>query len=80
MVSFPWRDAQSMTELEKEDKQSFLNLVLEAADTGDRSKVIAWWRDKFPGYKWWCFNPNFQFVLSDDGEDSCMMSAGSRTG
>jgi len=55
--------------LTDEEKQAFLDAVLEAADTGDRSKVIKFWRKHFPGYKWWLVGPDFPFVLPDDGRD-----------
>lgn len=50
-------------------KQEFLNLVLEAAKTDDKSKLAAWWREHFPGYKMWLLGPEFQVVLPDDGSD-----------
>lgn len=53
-------------------QQKFLDLVLETAETGDKSKLAAWWREHFPGYKWWCFGPSFQIVLPDDGSDECV--------
>jgi hypothetical protein len=52
-----------------EEKQKFLGLILEAVDTGDRTKVIEFWREHFPGYKWWLIGPDFLFVLPDDGRD-----------
>lgn len=48
-------------------QQEFLNLVLEAAETGDKTKLAEWWREHFLGYKWWLLGPNFPFVLPDDG-------------
>lgn len=49
------------------EQQRFMGLVLEAGETGDKSKLVAWWREHFPGYKWWLFSPSFQAVLPDDG-------------
>ena len=49
------------------EKNEFLNLVLEAAETGDKTKLAEFWRKRFPGYKWWLLGPNFPFVLPDDG-------------
>lgn len=50
-------------------QQEFLNLIFESAETGDDSKLIAWWREHYPGYKWWLVGPNFTRVLPDDGRD-----------
>ena len=51
------------------EKQEFLNLIIEAAKTGDKSELAKWWRKLFPGYKWWLVGPDFPFVLPDDGRD-----------
>lgn len=50
-----------------EERQKFLGLVLEAAETGDKTKLAEWWRKRFPGYKWWLIGPAFTIVLPDDG-------------
>jgi hypothetical protein len=46
-------------------QQEFLNLILERGETGDNTKLIAWWRKHFPGYKWWLLGPAFQIVVPD---------------
>lgn len=48
-------------------KTEFIEIVLEAAETGDKTKVAEFWRKHFPGYKWWLIGPDFPFVLPDDG-------------
>lgn len=52
---------------EQQRRQEFLDLVLEATETGNRTKLAEWWRVHFPGYKWWLLRPRFPFVLPDDG-------------
>lgn len=59
---------------EQQEQQEFLTLCLEAAETGDNSKLAAHWRKHFPGYKWWCLGPDFPYILPDDGKDKCVDS------
>ena len=49
------------------EKNEFLYLVLEAAETGDKTRLAEFWRKRFPGYKWWLLGPDFPFILPDDG-------------
>lgn len=53
-------------------QQEFMDLILEAGETGDKSKLAAWWREHFPGWKWWCLGPSFQAILPDDSCDECV--------
>ncbi len=50
-----------------EEKQEFLNLIFEAYETKDKTRLAEWWRAHFPGWKWWLFGPCFSIIVPDDG-------------
>jgi hypothetical protein len=55
---------------EAERQQEFLDIVLKAEETGDKSKLAAhYWREHFPDWKWWLFGPENPVPLPDDGRD-----------
>ena len=50
-------------------QREFLNLVIETAETGDKTQLVEWWRRHYPGWKMWLVGPVFPYVLPDDGVD-----------
>lgn len=47
-----------MRDKERQSHQrEFLNLVLELAETGNKTRLSEWWHEHFPGWKIWMTSP-----------------------
>lgn len=53
------------TREEKQRMQEFLDLVVEASETDDKTKLAIWWREHFPGWQWWLIGPCCLEILPD---------------